>query len=131
MKASNCRTGLDYAQLPGLSNEARHKLQSSRPRSIGQAARLDGITPAALTLLVAHLKRRRHGSQDRPRGLAHSPDFPVVGSDAQCCRAQEGQHPSSLAVDAAVAGNDPRLTSHRSGSCFRPRARVGAHACFT
>jgi len=55
--------GLDYAQLRGLSNEARHKLQASRPRSIGQAARLDGITPAALTLLVAHLKRRRHGSR--------------------------------------------------------------------
>jgi tRNA uridine 5-carboxymethylaminomethyl modification enzyme len=54
---------LDYAQLRGLSNEARHKLQASRPRSIGQAARLDGITPAALTLLVAHLKRRRHGSR--------------------------------------------------------------------
>src|SRR4051794_25274398 len=55
--------GLDYAQLRGLSNEARHKLQASRPRSIGQAARLDGVTPAALTLLVAHLKRRRHGSR--------------------------------------------------------------------
>jgi tRNA uridine 5-carboxymethylaminomethyl modification enzyme len=55
--------GLDYAQLRGLSNEARHKLQVSRPRSIGQAARLDGVTPAALTLLVAHLKRRRHGSR--------------------------------------------------------------------
>ena len=50
---------LDYAQLRGLSNEARQKLQVSRPRSIGQAARLDGITPAALTLLVAHLKRKR------------------------------------------------------------------------
>ncbi|MGZ5844565.1 MAG: hypothetical protein ACXWJL_06175 [Xanthobacteraceae bacterium] len=34
-------------------------MQVSRPRSIGQAARLDGITPAALTLLVAHLKRKR------------------------------------------------------------------------
>src|SRR6478736_4055408 len=55
--------GLDYAQLRGLSNEARHKLQASRPRSIGQAARLNGISPAALTLLVAHLKRRRHGSR--------------------------------------------------------------------
>jgi len=54
---------LDYAQLRGLSNEARQKLEASRPRSIGQAARLDGITPAALTLLVAHLKRRRHGSR--------------------------------------------------------------------
>jgi tRNA uridine 5-carboxymethylaminomethyl modification enzyme len=40
-----------------LSNEVRQKLNSTRPRTIGQAARMDGITPAALTLLVAHLKR--------------------------------------------------------------------------
>jgi tRNA uridine 5-carboxymethylaminomethyl modification enzyme len=52
----------DYAQLRGLSNEARHRLQSTRPRSIGQAARLDGITPAALTLIAAYLKRRRPGA---------------------------------------------------------------------
>jgi tRNA uridine 5-carboxymethylaminomethyl modification enzyme len=50
---------LDYAALPGLSNEVRNKLQTHRPRTIGHAGRLDGITPAALTLLVAHL--RRHG----------------------------------------------------------------------
>jgi tRNA uridine 5-carboxymethylaminomethyl modification enzyme len=49
--------GLDYSQLRGLSNEVRQKLNSARPRTIGQAARMDGITPAALTLLVAHLKR--------------------------------------------------------------------------
>ena len=49
--------GLDYSQLRGLSNEVRQKLNSARPRTIGQAARIDGITPAALTLLVAHLKR--------------------------------------------------------------------------
>jgi tRNA uridine 5-carboxymethylaminomethyl modification enzyme len=48
---------LDYWQLRGLSNEVRQKLNSARPRTIGQAARMDGITPAALTLLVAHLKR--------------------------------------------------------------------------
>ncbi len=53
--------GLDYAALPGLSNEAKQKLQSIRPRTIGQAGRIDGITPAALTLLVAHLKRKRRG----------------------------------------------------------------------
>ena len=53
--------GLDYAALPGLSNEAKQKLQSSRPRTIGQAGRIDGMTPAALTLLVAHLKRKRRG----------------------------------------------------------------------
>jgi len=51
--------GLDYSQLRGLSNEVRQKLNSVRPRTIGQAARMDGITPAALTFLVAHLKR--HG----------------------------------------------------------------------
>jgi tRNA uridine 5-carboxymethylaminomethyl modification enzyme len=48
---------LDYSQLGGLSNEVRQKLAAARPRTIGQAARMDGITPAALTLLVAHLKR--------------------------------------------------------------------------
>jgi tRNA uridine 5-carboxymethylaminomethyl modification enzyme len=53
--------GIDYAALPGLSNEAKQKLQSIRPRTIGQAGRIDGITPAALTLLVAHLKRKRRG----------------------------------------------------------------------
>jgi tRNA uridine 5-carboxymethylaminomethyl modification enzyme len=49
---------LDYSQLPGLSNEVRQKLAAARPATIGQAARMDGITSAALTLLVAHLKRR-------------------------------------------------------------------------
>jgi tRNA uridine 5-carboxymethylaminomethyl modification enzyme len=49
---------IDYAALPGLSNEVRHKLQTHRPRTIGQAGRIDGITPAALTLLVAHVHRQ-------------------------------------------------------------------------
>jgi len=48
---------LDYAALPGLSNEAKQKLQTHRPRTIGHASRIDGITPAALTLLVAHVRR--------------------------------------------------------------------------
>ena len=50
---------LDYAALPGLSNEAKQKLLKARPRTIGHAAKLDGMTPAALTLLVAHVKRGR------------------------------------------------------------------------
>jgi tRNA uridine 5-carboxymethylaminomethyl modification enzyme len=49
----------DYAALPGLSNEAKQKLLKARPRTIGHAAKLDGMTPAALTLLVAHVKRGR------------------------------------------------------------------------
>jgi tRNA uridine 5-carboxymethylaminomethyl modification enzyme len=50
---------LDYATLPGLSNEVRQKLQLHRPRTIGHASRIDGVTPAALTLLVAYLRRVR------------------------------------------------------------------------
>jgi tRNA uridine 5-carboxymethylaminomethyl modification enzyme len=49
---------IDYAALPGLSNEVCHKLQTQRPRTIGHAGRIDGITPAALTLLVAHMRRK-------------------------------------------------------------------------
>jgi tRNA uridine 5-carboxymethylaminomethyl modification enzyme len=52
---------LDYAALPGLSNEVRHKLHTQRPRTIGQAGRIDGITPAALTLLAIHLRRTGRG----------------------------------------------------------------------
>ncbi len=48
---------LDYAAIVGLSNEARHKLTTHRPRTIGHAGQLEGVTPAALTLLVAHLRR--------------------------------------------------------------------------
>src|SRR5262245_25923636 len=51
---------IDYARVKGLSNEARQKLASIRPRTIGQAGRIDGLTPAALTLLVAHVRRKGH-----------------------------------------------------------------------
>ena len=50
---------LDYDALPGLSNEVRQKLISQKPRTIGHAGKIDGVTPAALTLLVAHVKRGR------------------------------------------------------------------------
>jgi tRNA uridine 5-carboxymethylaminomethyl modification enzyme len=50
--------GFDYASISGLSNEARQKLECAKPRTIGHAGRIDGMTPAALTLLVAHLRRK-------------------------------------------------------------------------
>ena len=50
---------IDYAVVKGLSNEARAKLAAIRPRTVGQAGRLDGLTPAALTLLVGHIRRGR------------------------------------------------------------------------
>ena len=52
----------DYASLPGLSNEMKQKLQVHRPRTIGHAGRIDGVTPAALTLLVAHVRRGKKTS---------------------------------------------------------------------
>ncbi|MFP4251567.1 MAG: tRNA uridine-5-carboxymethylaminomethyl(34) synthesis enzyme MnmG [Guyparkeria sp.] len=49
---------LDYAEIRGLSNEVRDKLGQQRPATVGQAARIPGVTPAAVSLLLVHLKRR-------------------------------------------------------------------------
>ncbi|MCT8972216.1 tRNA uridine-5-carboxymethylaminomethyl(34) synthesis enzyme MnmG [Microbaculum marinisediminis] len=52
---------MDFAALAGLTNEIREKLSTVRPHSVGQAARIEGMTPAALLLLAAHLRRRSEG----------------------------------------------------------------------
>lgn len=49
---------LDYSQIYGLSNEVRSKLETHRPSTLGQAGRIPGVTPAAISLLQVHLKRR-------------------------------------------------------------------------
>ena len=56
---------LDYARVTGLRNEARQKLTKFTPRSLGQALRISGITPADVTLLAIHLDRgsRNHDSE--------------------------------------------------------------------
>jgi len=48
---------IDYGAVIGLSREAREKLTNIRPLSMGQAARVPGVTPAALSLLAIHIKR--------------------------------------------------------------------------
>jgi tRNA uridine 5-carboxymethylaminomethyl modification enzyme len=48
---------VDYSQVPGLSNEVRAKLEKARPFTVGQAGRIDGMTPAALGILAAYLRR--------------------------------------------------------------------------
>ena len=49
---------LDYARLSGLSNEMRQKFMSVRPRSLGQASRIEGVTPVALAIVAAHAAAR-------------------------------------------------------------------------
>ena len=53
---------IDYQRLNGLSNEVKQKLQAIKPRTVGQAGRIDGITPVALTLLAAHIRRGRNAN---------------------------------------------------------------------
>ena len=59
---------LDYGEVRGLSIEARQTLSRQRPETLGQAARISGVTPAALSLLLVHLKRlRKRDSQQQKR----------------------------------------------------------------
>ncbi len=48
---------IDYDRIPGLSSEAREKLKKIRPLTVGQASRIEGITPAAITAILIHLRR--------------------------------------------------------------------------
>jgi tRNA uridine 5-carboxymethylaminomethyl modification enzyme len=49
---------LDYGNMPSLSNEVRQKLARIRPSTLGQASRIDGMTPAALAVVLGHVRRR-------------------------------------------------------------------------
>jgi tRNA uridine 5-carboxymethylaminomethyl modification enzyme len=57
-KADNVRVpdGIDYRVIPGLSHEAIEKLELVRPRSVGQASRISGVTPAAVAILMTHIE---------------------------------------------------------------------------
>jgi len=55
----NIPLGFNYQEIPGLSNEVRQKLQEIQPTSLGQASRISGMTPAALSILMIYLKRMR------------------------------------------------------------------------
>jgi tRNA uridine 5-carboxymethylaminomethyl modification enzyme len=57
-EATKLPPGLDYRTVRGLSIEVQQKLNAHRPETLGQAARISGVTPAAISLLLVHLKRR-------------------------------------------------------------------------
>ena len=56
---------LDYTLLAGLSHEVRQKLAEMRPATLGQAGRIPGVTPAAVSILLVHLKKRGGGGRTR------------------------------------------------------------------
>jgi tRNA uridine 5-carboxymethylaminomethyl modification enzyme len=58
--------GLDYGEIGGLSNEVRLKLEAVRPETIGQASRIEGVTPGALAALLGHV-RKAHDKRREPR----------------------------------------------------------------
>ena len=68
----NLPSELDYAQVPALSHEVRQKLSRHRPQTLGQASRIAGVTPAAISLLLVHLKKGRFkgfaANEQRPAG---------------------------------------------------------------
>jgi tRNA uridine 5-carboxymethylaminomethyl modification enzyme len=59
----NIPASFDYKEVPGLSNEVRQKLSEVQPTSLGQASRISGMTPAALSVLMVYLKRLRESQQ--------------------------------------------------------------------
>jgi len=56
---------LDYEAIPGFSREVREKLKRVRPATIGQAGRISGVTPAAISLLLVAIEKGRYQSSDR------------------------------------------------------------------
>ncbi len=58
MEALTLPDDLDYSKMSGLSAEVVEKLTTIRPRSLGQASRISGITPAAISILQVQLRRR-------------------------------------------------------------------------
>ena len=58
---------MDYANVRGLSKEAQQKLAQHRPETVGQASRIQGITPAAISLLLVHLKRRALAAESQEK----------------------------------------------------------------
>ena len=62
--------GIDYRKVRGLSTEVQQKLNQHRPETVGQAARISGITPAAISLLLVHIKRGFCDEQQQTRKCA-------------------------------------------------------------
>ena len=103
---------LDFQGLPGLSNEIKAKLDRVRPRTLGQAARIEGITPAALTLLAGPCPQG--AGQPTPasprRGVTRSADDDRIGLDMFHVKHSRS---SSCSSASFAAGRRSRTSSGR------------------
>jgi tRNA uridine 5-carboxymethylaminomethyl modification enzyme len=70
LETTHLPADFDSLALSGLSIEARQKLSAQRPETLAQASRMPGITPAAISLLWVHLKRRNRGDAATSRRAA-------------------------------------------------------------
>jgi tRNA uridine 5-carboxymethylaminomethyl modification enzyme len=99
LEALQVPTGLDYAAVRGLSTECREHLARVQPRSLGQAARIPGVTPAAVSLLLIHL--RGHGG----RGAAPARRAPPSDSGKES-DGTDGTGASAVRRGGAAGGGD-------------------------
>ena len=121
---------LDYSAIGGLSTEVRQKLSAVRPASLGQAGRIDGITPAALTRLLSHVKRRpapqrraddsRRATRSRPLWRSSGRRRGAICSASSRCSAN-GSATHNL-VGALDARRHLDAACRRQPAASRPRA---------
>ncbi|MBI1839992.1 MAG: tRNA uridine-5-carboxymethylaminomethyl(34) synthesis enzyme MnmG [Verrucomicrobia bacterium] len=92
MEEKQIPNGIDYSKVHSLRNESRQKLSKIRPRTIGQAGRISGVSPADISILLVHLKRGNAGGhvglsaddpQDSPCGAEEHGDDPSAHNS--CC----------------------------------------------
>ena len=111
---------LDYQQVSALSIEVRQKLARHRPETLGQASRISGVTPAAISLLLVHLKKNRFKGFDGAAAVAE----PAVHAAAPC-PAPTGLAASSPSPPNAIRANRgfiERLMGENGNKTFRCRA---------
>lgn len=87
-EAMSIPADMDYSAISGLSNEVRQKLQAQKPSTIGQAGRIPGMTPAAVSLLLVHLKKKRPaGENSQTAQTAQNTQTDRTDQTAQVARA--------------------------------------------
>ena len=109
---------IDYRVVPGLSNEARSKLEAARPRTVGQAGRLDGLTPAALGILAAYLRREaRRKTLSRRRRRAVSRETTALATViASAAKQSTDRNSGSGLLRRFAPRNDGNHEHHGQGS---------------